>query len=342
MKTEPGAVDLDDEPERPDRTVLVPAKQVSQRRSVPGRAPPPASPAARTEQAVPSVSPPAGTGRPWRPFKFENLEKVTRAQAILSEKLEWLVPAAVGTGRVDQAVLERLKQLFEVDSDLILDSVYVLRPRDLRRYVADPTFLAPLAPLPHKTRGFIEIELSLAHAAIDMLLGGAGEVVPMRALTDIEEGVMGFVVLETLRALSPNIDPGLPRLRMEGVVHGVDEAIALLGDEALVAMVQFKCVLGAHSGFIRLFVPSTVLSLASPPEMAPEARGRRRTRIERHIGRLVGVKTWLRAEIGRAEIGARDLAGLGKGDVVLTDEITVRTDRGEGGTAQLRVGMGRV
>lgn len=284
----------------------------------------------------------APSGRAWRPFKFQSLEKVTQAQAVLTEKLEWLVPSASSGGRVNQAVIDRLKALFEVEADLLVDSVHVVKPRELRRFVADPTFLATLAPLPTKTRGFVEIELALAHVAIDLLLGGAGDTVGLRPLTDIEEGVMGFVVLEALKALSPNVDPGLPRLRMEGLVHGVDEAITLLGEEALVAMVQFKCVLGPHAGFIRMFIPSTVLSLASPPELAPESRTRRRLRIEKNIGRLVGVKTWLRAEIGRAEVSSADLAGLGKGDVVLADLITARCDRGESGEAQLRVGMGQV
>jgi type III secretion system YscQ/HrcQ family protein len=282
----------------------------------------------------------APSGKAWRPFTFKNLERVTQAQTILTEKLEWLLPSASSSGRVSLAVLARLKELFEVDADLVVDSVHTIRPQDFRRHVSDPTFFATLAPLPHKTRGFMEIELGLAHAAIDTLLGGAGEAVALRPLTDIEEGVMGFVVLEALRALSPSVDPGLPRLRMEGMVRGVDEAVALLGDEQNVVVVQFKCVLGPHSGFIRLFIPATVLTLASPPDQAPESRARRRARIERYVGRLSGVKTWLRAEIGHAEVGAQDLASLRHGDVVLCDELTVRTDRGEAGAAQLRVGMG--
>ncbi len=290
------------------------------------------------------VSQPAFTpgGRAWRPFTFKGLERVTQAQVILTDKLEWLVPSASAKGQVSAAVTARLKELFDVDAELLVDSVHTIRPSDLRRHVADPTFFATLAPLPHKTRGFMEVELGLAHMAIDMLLGGAGEAMALRPLTDIEEGVMGFVVLETLRALSPHVDPGLPRLRLEAVVRGVDEALQLLGDEQTVVVVQFKCVLGQHSGFIRLFIPSTVLTLASPPDLAPEARTRRRQRIGRHVSRLTGVKAFLRAEIGRAEVGARDLASLRQGDVVLCDDLSVRTDRGESGRAELRVGMGLV
>lgn len=337
-----GDEDIEPESKAVDRTVMVPSKQVtpgSGRVEPPGKPTLPATPVFVPRGTPAGVAPKAST-RPWKSFSFKKLEKVSRSQALLTEQLEWLVPSVTAMGRVNEAVLERLTALFEVPSDLVVESVHVLKPRELRRYVSEPTFLATLAPLPHKTRGFIEIELALAHVAIDLLIGGAGDTVALRPLTDIEEGVMGFVVLEALRALSPNVEPGLPRLRMEGLVHGIDEATALLGDEAQVAMVQFKCVLGPHTGFIRLFIPSTVVSLVAPPERAPERRARQRARAQRNIARLAGEKIWLRAEIGHAEISSRDLATLGKGDVVLTDTLTVRSDHGESGSARLRVGTG--
>jgi len=244
----------------------------------------------------------APSGKAWRPFRFKNLERVSRAHTILSEKLDWLLPSSSATGQVSANVLERLKALFEVETELLVDGVHVVAPKDLRRHLADPTFLATLAPLPHKTRGLVEVELGLAHAAIDILLGGAGDAVGLRPLTDIEEGVMSYVVLEALRALSPHVDPGLPRLRMESIVHGVDRAIGQFEAEPHVVVVQYKCVLGTNSGFIRLFIPSTVLGLATAPVDSPEARSRRARLLERNLGRLTAVKTWLRAEIGHAEI----------------------------------------
>jgi type III secretion system YscQ/HrcQ family protein len=280
-------------------------------------------------------------GKAWRPFRFTRLEKLSRSHALLTDKLEWLVPSSSATGQANAKVLGRLRELFEVPAELMVDCVHVVSPKELRRYVAEPTFLATLAPLPHKTRGLVEVELGLAHTAIDILLGGAGENVALRPLTDIEEGVMSYVVLELLRALSPHLDPGLPRLRLESTVRGMDAAMALVADERQVVVVQYKCVLGTHSGFVRLLIPATVLGLASPGAQTADARDRRARLLTRHAGRLRGVKTWLRAEIGRAEIVSSDLAGLQTGDVVLADELSTRCDQGQPGTAQLRVGLGR-
>ncbi|MHB8876593.1 MAG: type III secretion system cytoplasmic ring protein SctQ [Myxococcaceae bacterium] len=281
-------------------------------------------------------------GRAWRDFAFTGLEKVSRTQVILAKRLEWLLPGIAASGEVSDGVRARLKQLFDDEVRMVQDYVHVIPPKALKKYVSDPTFLAVLAPMPHKTRGFLEVELGLAHAAIDMLLGGAGETVALRPLTDIEQGVMSYLIIETLKALAPSVDPGLPRLRLEGLCHGVDEALQLLGEEQQVAVVQLKAVIGAHSGYLRLFIPSSVLGMTNPPADGPERRVKLASQMRANASRLSGVKTWLRAEIGHAEISNAELAELRDRDVVLVDQLTARPDKGEGGHAQLRVGAGRV
>lgn len=281
-------------------------------------------------------------GAAFRPFRFTKLEKVSRAQALLIDRLDWLMPGVDANGRVGEALLTRLKELFEGEVRLQVDSLHVVRPRELRRYISDPTVLAALVPAPNKPRGFLEMELSLAHAAIDQLLGGAGESVALRPLTEIEEGVITFLVIEALKSLAPEITPGLPRIRLDAMARHVEEVVSALAEEAHVAVVQLKAVIGDTSGFVRLFIPESVLSMTNPQVGSPAKRARTASYAQRYLKRLAGVKTWLRAEIGRAQVTTGDLAGLDQGDVVLVDELTCRAHAGEPGTARLRVGMGRV
>jgi type III secretion system YscQ/HrcQ family protein len=223
---------------------------------------------------------------------------------------------------------------------LTADYVHVVPTRNLRRYVGDPTFLAVLAPQPNKTRGFLEIELGLAHVAIDMLLGGAGEAISLRPLTDIEEGVMTYVILETLKALAPSVDPSLPKLRLEGVCRSFEDAVQLLGDEHHLAVVQLKAVFGTHTGYLRVFVPQAVLSLANPPADAAVRKARRAADAAAHVSRLKAVKTWLRAEIGTVQISSAELTQIRERDVVLVDNLTAQPHKGEGGTAKVKIGAG--
>ncbi|RKH53917.1 type III secretion system cytoplasmic ring protein SctQ [Corallococcus llansteffanensis] len=311
------SLEPDDEPGIYERTMLVDTRKLG----------PPSKP----------VSAPAAPVVPWRPFVFTHLEKVSRAQGLLAERLRWLTP---NPGTLE-TVCARLKALFDVDVRLTVESAQARPMTELRRFLGDPSFLAVLAPGSLKGRVVLEIELSLAHSAVDLLLGGAGETVGLRPLTDIEEGVMGYVVLEALKELVPGLQAGVPRPRLDGVARGVDEVSARLGEDGPMLAVHLNALLGTHRGIVRLVVPSAVLEAAEPEVESAQRRERRRADMKAHGRRLSSLRDWLRAEIGVAELSAQDLASLRIKDVLLLDALSARPDKGEPGTAQLRLGLGR-
>lgn len=281
------------------------------------------------------------SGRAWRPYVFSNLEKVHKRHVQLVKNLEWMLPNVRSTGEVSSGVRKRLREMLEEEVSLHAEYVHVVPMSQLQHYVGETTFLAVLTPQPNKTRGLLEVELGLAHHAIDMLLGGSGDAVALRPLTDLEEGVMTYLIIETLKALSPSIDPSLPKLRIEGVVRGFEDIRGLIPDHENLTVVQLKAVFGGHAGYVRLVIPEDVLSVANPPTDAAVRRARRVADAEAHLSRLRNVKAWLRAEIGNVEITSTELAQLSERDVVLVDALSCRPDQGEGGTARLKVGYGR-
>jgi flagellar motor switch protein FliM len=275
--------------------------------------------------------------KPWKPFTFTKLEKVSRNESRLAGRLKWLTPRPEAT----EALCARLKGIFDTQVAFTQESVRVFAPAELRRHLSEPTFLSFLVPGPHRGRAVLELELSLAHAAVDLLLGGAGETVGLRPLTDIEEGVASFVILEALKALAPGMDPGQPKLRLDGVARGVDEAAARLGEEGPVLVVQLRARLGSQEGMVRLFVPSGVVDVMEPAQVAEQRRALLQADVQAHLSRLSSVRTWLRADIGHAEISAQDLSSLRVKDVVLVDALSARPDQGEEGTARLCLGLAR-
>lgn len=280
-------------------------------------------------------------GRVWKPFKFSNLEKVSKRHSLLIRNLEWMLPNVRTTGEVSESVRKRLHEILDEEVSLSAEYVHVVPLTKLRHYVGEPTFLAVLTPQPNKTRGLLEVELGLAHMAIDMLLGGAGDAVSLRPLTDIEEGVMTYVIIETLRALAPSLDPNLPKLRIEGLVRSFDEVQSLIGEDESLAVVQLKAIFGAHAGYVRIFIPEAVLATANPPEDSPLRRDRRAADAAANGARLSNVKSMLRIEIGQVEISSGDLAQLRERDVILVDALSCRPDLAQGGTATMRLGTGR-
>lgn len=277
----------------------------------------------------------------WRPYLFGQLPKVSRAEVTLLSRLEWIAPLAEPHKGLPGALAERFQDLFDQPVRLRLDTVLAMRTRDLKRVIPESTVLCILAPSPQRTRVLLELDLVLAHAAVDLLLGGAGEQIAARPLTDIEEGVVGYVVLEMLKVLGPTLEPGLPRFNLQGFAHSADEALAVLGEETHTIAVQFKAALGQKTGWVRAFLPASLLSAALPPADSEELRERRLQGFKSAVHRFAHVRSSLWAQIGFAEILESDLLGLRHGDVVLLDELTARPERGEGGSAKLRVGRGR-
>lgn len=281
-------------------------------------------------------------GRAWKPFRFAGLEKVSKLQERLIRNIEWLLPAVPTTGEVSSAVSRQLHDVLEEEVSLETELIHVVPLSKLRQYVGEPTFLAVLVAQPHKPRGLLEVELGLAHKAIDLLLGGAGEATALRPLTDLEEGMMTYLVIETLRALSVGLDPTLPKLRLESLARGFDEVASLIGEDESLVVVQLRASFGSHGGYVRLFIPEAVLASAGPPPDAPVRRARRLAQAQAAASRLGKIGLVLRVEIGQVEISAGDLAHLIAGDVVLVDGLSCRPDRGEGGTARMKVGQGRL
>lgn len=289
----------------------------------------------------PKRAPPPQPKREWKPVSFANLEKISKTHAVLARNLEWMLPNVSSTGEVSETVQNRLQEMLEERISLQAEYLHFIHPSKLRKYVADPTFLGVLAPIPNKARALLEVDIGLAHWAIDTLLGGTGEAVGLRPLTDIEEGVMTFVVLETLKALSPALDSTLPKLRLETVAPSLDEALSVMHEEEALAVVQLKALFGGHAGYVRLFLPESVLAVSEPPEDSLVRRKRRAQDAAAHGHWLSNVKIWLRAEIGAVEISSGDLAQLRERDVVLVDGLSSRPDKHEGGTAKLKLGFAR-
>ncbi len=278
-----------------------------------------------------------------RPYQFRNLEKIPYRHLVLMQRLDWLLPKVVHSADLGQSVRDRLHELFDEDVRLCVDYVHLVGAKSLRKLVPDHSFVGVVTTSAHAPRGLVEIELSFAHSIVDLLLGAAGsDAVALRPLTEIEQGVLSYVVLESFRAISPTPEPGRPRLRLEQVAESTEEALSVFADEKAVALIEFKALIGNSAGYLRMLLPGSMIQKALPPEDGSARRERTLRHLQQRIGWLSTARSWLRAEIGGTELTGADLAGLRSGDVLLLDALTTACHKGENGTATLRVGRGRV
>jgi flagellar motor switch protein FliM len=294
------------------------------------------------------VRAPFAEGREWRPLSLSGLEKVSKAEILLEERLGWLLAGVGANGQVPAEAFARLKQLFEEDFAVRMDAVQTVPPGKLSRHLTPPHVLGSLSLGPDQTQGLIELELSLAHAIVDLLLGGAGDMVALRPLTEVEHGVLSFVLVEVFRSLSPYVSPALARVRLLDLPADMEATLAGLGKERHVVVALLRVTVGHHAGNVRLVLPGSLVQKAPPPGSGPEYRERMVARSLKHVGRLAGVTSVpLRVELGSFELEAEDFHDLFRGEelgrVVLLPEGTLafRPDRGEPGAARLRTGPGR-
>lgn len=276
------------------------------------------------------------SGKVWRPARLTGLPRLSREEAGLALQLQALVPDEE-RGRVLEAVRARLEDVAQEKVRLDVVDVSLVTPEALAQQLTDPALLATLAFSPHLPRAVLEVELGLSHAMVDLLLGGAGETVALRALSDIEEGVVSFVLLEALRAVAGVRGTEGDTIQLEGMLRGAADALALLGQGGPLLVIELRVSVGAQPGHARLVVPFGALPQGLPP-LAGEAYA---AAVNAHLGRLSSLRTELRCSIGRAELTYADLRQLGPGDVVLLEEASARPDLGQGGKGWLEVGLGR-
>ncbi|MCL2012566.1 MAG: FliM/FliN family flagellar motor switch protein [Cystobacterineae bacterium] len=278
----------------------------------------------------------------WKKVEFfPNLPKVSRQEAQLFKSLEWLFPAFAEPFEMLEAIAQTLKNCLQSeDVQLTFDYFQVVPVSALPSCVAEPTFLAVLSFRPYQPRGFWEIELGFAHKAVELLLGANSESVEIRALTELEEGILQFLALQVLRTMFVNAGAGKVHVRLDNIFSSSKAVMPLMASETHMVLMSLSASVDGHKGCFRFFIPATVLSKLQPHADAPVRAYRMQQNLIRAKDRLALPNLSLRVEIGHAEIPKAEYEGLRPGATVLLDKLTLRPDKRADGSAELRIGAG--
>jgi flagellar motor switch protein FliM len=268
------------------------------------------------------------------------LSQVSRQEAQLFKNLEWLFPAFSGFGEMLEAIAKTLKNCLNSDVQITFDYFQLIPVSELPAYIADPTFLAALSFRPYQPRGFWEIELGFAHEAVEMLLGANSESVEIRALTELEEGLLQFLALQVLRTIFTHSEAEKIHVRLDNILSSSKAVVSLAAPETQMVLMSLSASVGGYTGYFRFFIPATVLAKLRPHAEAPVRAYRMQQNLIRSNFRLAMPPLLLRAEIGYAEISLAEFEELRPGDTIILDKLSLRPDRQAEGRAELRVGSG--
>ncbi len=183
--------------------------------------------------------------------------------------------------------------------------------------VADPTYLCSVRLEPLGAIGLMEVDLRLASPIVDLLLGGTGKAETPRALTDIEELILGSVVRLAVKELNTAWHPvGLQFTFEKRATASQASRMMAPGERTL--QIRFEVRMPEAQGVLTLCLPAVVLSTILRRLVEERDRPRRRSEeVRRRVRELIGearVGAVLRTPTVR--LRACEIAGLTPGMVL--------------------------
>ena len=134
-----------------------------------------------------------------RKYKFNGLPHLSREQVVVVNSLLCHLPQTPFERGFKDRLRAVLEPLVHADVDIWLDGVTSVAAGDLPRVLATPMCTAVVGLVPRPQKALLEVDLTVAQACIDRILGGNAEDVDVqRPLSEIEDGVFSFVLLKAL------------------------------------------------------------------------------------------------------------------------------------------------
>ncbi len=317
------------------------------------RSPPPPPPASRVD--VHAYTRQSRTYEPNDPelkrkkvrrFRLSELERVPREHRDLHRALHLAMPEALFEPGFLGQVRQSIQQITQMDIDLWLHSVRVVKRTEMRAMIPGTTFLAVIGLAPMSQKILVELDLRFVYRVIDRLLGGHGIAVDIqRALTEIEQGVFSYLLLKVLGLFQGQITaPEQVAIRLEDMRNDLKSTADIVRHDDFWICVSLKMNFDLDVSWVRILIPNSLARTLAPgrPEPGTALFDRYNARIRQRMGRLNGVLVESVIDIGRIELSPDDLGSLDPGDIILLENTRATlADGGVAGGATMTVGLGR-
>jgi type III secretion system YscQ/HrcQ family protein len=279
-----------------------------------------------------------------RPFTFAGLPKLTAEQVAVQESFATYLsykPFQPDFGDSLGAVLERY---FKVPCGVSAQELRPIARTELAALIPQTACLLAIGAAPSEHKILVELDMTLAGYAIDRLLGGAGDDGQiLRPLTEIEEGVLSFVVLKVLQHLNTGWQNGqqlaLSLDRFAGKLSDVQEQVDAVPGYHLVGV---RVTVGRTNGYARIFLPQSLImkSFASPAAQGP-ATAQELDYMRKLLPSLGELSVVGRVEAATLDLNPGDIASLEVGDIIILENHQLtKSANGLEGTAFVKLGTG--
>ncbi len=281
-----------------------------------------------------------------RPFRLDELERIPREHRDVHRALSRVLPEAVFEPGFLTQIRQELQKYTDMDVDLWLHTVRVMRRTQLRAMIPGVSCLVIVGLPPLAEKVIIEVDLRFVYRAVDRLLGSHGVAVDVhRPLTEIEQGVFSFLLLKVLHLFQHEMAfPEQVAVRLEDIRNDLKTIADIVRNDDFWLVAAWKMNFDLDVGYVRAVVPTSLVRRLVPDQLPPTSplAGRVREHLRRRMDRLEGVMVDCPVEGGHIELTPEDIRALDPGDIVLLDHCELRLEHGEPvGPARMTVGLGR-
>jgi flagellar motor switch protein FliM len=281
-----------------------------------------------------------------RRYRFKGVQSLSREQVKIINGLHAYLPQTPFEVGFKEKLLAALEPLLRADFDYWWEGTRYLDRGELRDTVRNPLSLAIIGLPPREEKILVDFDLTLAQRFVDGMLGGAAEDVDsQRELSDIEDGVLSFLLLKILSTVDDEYETEeRVGLRLEKLIRltSAHPFPALMQEEWM--CITLKVFFDIHVGYCRIFLPHSLLTEmahAPVPDDGPALDRLLHWKQER-LHRVSATRADLTVQAGQLSLAAPDLEQLESGDIILLENTDVSMVSGVlEGQVEIRFGQGK-
>ena len=278
------------------------------------------------------------------PFKFKNLKSYSRDQVALEESLSNYLSALPFEKDFLKTLAKTLEDVLKVPCQMKAEAVRPIRGDELKSLLPETSCFVLIGAAPAEYKFIVDLDLIWSHYAVDLLLGGKGQSGRIhRPLSEIEQGVLSFILLKTLAHLSQGWVTGQEfSLSLDGFAGKPEELERFISVDSSYHLLGVRMLAGKCRGYARILIPQEIVSahFNAPPQQHGGQDEQAYVRQQLNClgeGDIVG-----RVEIAEIDLGPSDIANLEVGDIIVLEnhQVSLNSDM-LCGEAFVRLGMGK-
>lgn len=272
-----------------------------------------------------------------KPFPFERLPQLSRRDVRLAQDVLGCLPRLGFSQKLSTHISHLLTK--ELGESILIkrEKIDLCIKDDLQKRLPPQGVFLTLSANPSPDKIVVEIDPLLSFWSLDKLLGGIGELPQsLRVLTEIEEGILSFLVLKILALVFEKSGAEARfHFRLESLwSYSDDVGQAVRMQKSSFVSLYFRITFGKKSGYLKIYLPDSMVDGVTETEADQKY-------LEARIHNFEDIPSDLWAEVGHVMLKGAEIESLESGDVILLNTRGVQLrEKHLVGVVSLHVGSG--